>query len=445
MNVHSAAPSTTDPVVARPLVRTVIVGHVDHGKSTLIGRLLAETDGLPDGKLAQLEAVSARRGMRFEWSFLLDALQAERDQGITIDTSQIRLRTASRDLVLIDAPGHAEFLRNMVTGAAQADAALVIVDAADGMRDQTRRHIHLLYLLGVRQVVVVVNKMDLVDYHQARFRVVADEIVAQLDRVGLAPLAVIPVSARHGDNVAAPTPTLAWHIGPTVLAALDMLAPARVPAALPLRLPVQAVYAFDDRRIVAGRIDSGRVAVGDDIVLAPSGQRARVRSIEAWTGTADRPPPGTARAGQSIGLTLDRELIVARGDVLCAADAPAVTARRLTARIFWLHEASLTVGAEVTVRLAAAQVQGTVAAISNAVDPGLPSSARATVVAQNNIADVEIALAAPVAADTYDSNPRIGRVVIGYAGRIAGGGPLLALETRAAATVPAFAARTRSV
>src|SRR5712675_605672 len=138
-------------VAARPLVRVVIVGHVDHGKSTLIGRLLHETDGLPDGKLDALKAVSARRGMPFEWSFLLDALQTERDQGITIDTSQIRLRTAARDIVLIDAPGHAEFLRNMITGAAHADAAVLMVDATEGVRDQTRRHGYLLHLLGVRQ------------------------------------------------------------------------------------------------------------------------------------------------------------------------------------------------------------------------------------------------------------------------------------------------------
>src|ERR1700760_4790818 len=159
MNAYSAPPLVADPLATRPLVRTVIVGHVDHGKSTLIGRLLAETGGLPDGKLDALKAAGARRGVAFEWSFLLDALQAERDQGITIDTSQIRLRVPSRDLVLIDAPGHAEFLRNMTPGAAQPDAALLIVDAADGIRDQTRRHIHILHLLGIRQLVVVVNKM----------------------------------------------------------------------------------------------------------------------------------------------------------------------------------------------------------------------------------------------------------------------------------------------
>src|SRR6202049_732025 len=196
-----AAISATPNGTTRPQVRIVIVGHVDHGKSTAGGRLLHETGGLPEGKLEMLKAVSARRGMPFEWSFLLDALQTERDQGITLDTSQIRFRTPSRDFVLIDAPGHAEFLRNMITGAAQADAALLIVDAAEGVRDQTRRHGYLLHLLGVRQVAVVINKMDRVDFEERRFRDIEAEISTHLVNLGLTPVAVIPISARDGDGV----------------------------------------------------------------------------------------------------------------------------------------------------------------------------------------------------------------------------------------------------
>src|SRR5579871_2144030 len=188
MNAHAAAEVAIAPnpqvTFSRPLVRIVIVGHVDHGKSTLIGRLLYETGSLPDGKLEQLKAVSARRGMPFEWSFLLDALQTERDQGITIDTSQIRFRTPARDFVLIDAPGHTEFLRNMITGASQADAALLVIDAAEGVRDQTLRHAYLLHLLGLRQVVVIINKMDRVAYDNGRFREIDAEITAQLGSFG---------------------------------------------------------------------------------------------------------------------------------------------------------------------------------------------------------------------------------------------------------------------
>src|SRR5436190_693964 len=219
----SATPNGT----TRPQVRIVIVGHVDHGKSTLVGRLLHETKSLPEGKLEMLKAVSARRGMPFEWSFLLDALQTERDQGITIDTTQIRFRTGSRDIVLIDAPGHAEFLRNMITGASQADGALLIIDALEGVRDQTRRHGYLLHLLGVKQVAVVVNKMDRVDFSGARFAAISQEISAHLSALGVTPSAVIPISARDGDGVAERTPRIAWYHGATVVEALDALEPAR--------------------------------------------------------------------------------------------------------------------------------------------------------------------------------------------------------------------------
>src|ERR1700749_1109194 len=225
-SASNSASLTTPNGTTPPQVRIVIVGHVDHGKSTLVGRLLHETGSLPDGKLEMLKAVSARRGMPFEWSFLLDALQTERDQGITIDTTQIRFRTGSRDVVLIDAPGHAEFLRNMITGAAQADGAVLIIDALEGVRDQTRRHGYLLHLLGVKQVAVVVNKMDRVGYRAARFAEISDEISAHLTGLGVTPRAIIPISAREGDGVATLTPNIQWYDGPTVVEALDRLEPA---------------------------------------------------------------------------------------------------------------------------------------------------------------------------------------------------------------------------
>src|SRR5690348_588066 len=221
MNISVSEKTLQRTAGGRPLVRVVMVGHVDHGKSTLIGRLLHETGGLADGKLEALEAVSARRGMPFEWSFLLDALQTERDQGITLDTSQIWLRTPSRQVVLIDAPGHREFLRNMITGAAQADAALLIIDAAEGVRDQTRRHAYLLHLLGIHQLAVVINKMDRVAFSESRFQEIEAEIAGHLSRFGLTATAIIPISARNGDGVAQRTPSIAWHTGPTVLDVLD--------------------------------------------------------------------------------------------------------------------------------------------------------------------------------------------------------------------------------
>jgi sulfate adenylyltransferase large subunit/phosphoadenylyl-sulfate reductase (thioredoxin) len=427
--------SQSDKTGRRPLVRVVAVGHVDHGKSTLIGRLLHETASLPDGKLEALKAVSRRRGMPFQWSFLLDALQTERDRGITLDTSQIRFRTAARDVVLIDAPGHLEFLRNMITGASQADAALLIVDAGEGVRDQTRRHAYLLHLLGIRQIAVVVNKMDRVGFSESRFREIAAEIADYLSTVGLGATAIIPISARRGDGVAQRAPSMAWHAGPTVLEVLDSFSTAKPAAELPLRIPVQAIYKFDDRRIVAGRVETGRVAVGDEITIGPRGTTARVQSIEAWPVPNESQRPLSADAGRSVGLTLDRPAFIDRGDVISASDAPAA-ARRLRARVFWLHDAPLALGMAITVRVAMAEVPGTVALIENVIDPGQLTASGATVIARNSIGDIEIALSRPIAADIYSANPRTGRLVLDVAGRIAGGGLVLAVDAEAGANPP---------
>jgi bifunctional enzyme CysN/CysC len=424
MMIPTAA-STTPNGTTRPQVRIVIVGHVDHGKSTLVGRLLHETGSLPEGKLEMLKAVSARRGMPFEWSFLLDALQTERDQGITIDTTQIRFRTGSRDVVLIDAPGHAEFLRNMITGASQADGAVLIIDALEGVRDQTRRHGYLLHLLGVKQVAVVVNKMDRVDFSAARFGEISDEISTHLTGLGVTPSAVIPISARDGDGVAERTPRIQWYSGPTVVEALDRLIPAAALNELPLRLPVQAIYKFDDRRIVAGRIESGNLGAGDEIVIMPAGKIARIKSVENWPAALAE---GRQTAGRSVGITLDRELFVERGDVIAHAGSAPRDTRRLRARIFWLHDQPLVTGASIVVRLGTRETRATVIAIEKAVDPGKLSSVESAAIAWNHVGEIDIALAQPLAADPHSDNPRTGRLVIELNGRIAGGGLVLSVD-----------------
>ncbi len=420
-----ASVSATPNGTTRPQVRIVIVGHVDHGKSTLVGRLLHETGSLPDGKLDMLKAVSARRGMPFEWSFLLDALQTERDQGITIDTTQIRFRTRSRDVVLIDAPGHAEFLRNMITGAAQADAAVLIIDALEGVRDQTRRHGYLLHLLGIKQVAVVVNKMDRVDFGAARFNAISDEISAHLTRLGVTPSAVIPISARDGDGVAARTPRIGWYQGPSVVEALDALEPARPLHQLALRLPVQAVYKFDDRRIVAGRVESGSLSAGDEIVIMPAGKIAKVKSVESWPETLHGSSHG---AGRSVGITLDRELFVERGDVIAHAGATPCDTRRIRARVFWLHEKPLSKGDQILIRLGTRESRASVVAIEKVVDPGSLSHAQTESIARSHVGEIDLSLAQAVAADPYGENPRTGRLVIEVNGRIAGGGIVLAVD-----------------
>lgn len=430
MNVL-VSPQAIAHLQARQATRIVIVGDVDHGKSTLIGRLLYETGGLPDGKFESLKAMSARRGMPFEWSFLLDALQTERDQGITIDTSQIRFRTARRDFVLIDAPGHIEFLRNMITGAAQADAALLLIDAIEGVREQTRRHGYLLHLLGIRQAAVIINKMDKVGYSPERYREIADDIGAYLGALDIEPVAIVPISAREGDGITVKTSAIAWHDGPTVAEALDRFTVAPTLQDLDLRLPVQAVYKFDDRRIIAGRIESGRIAVGDEIVVQPGNKVARVNSIESWPVANDAHTPSSLEAGRSVGVTLDRELFIERGHIIAPVAAPSPIVNSIRARVFWLHPTPLAAGTPVVLRSGTAEIRGHVSTIVEALDPADLLSAGVETIGQNRIGEIEIALARPAALDTFAQNPVTGRFAIEVDGRIAGGGIVVALTPAA--------------
>ena len=241
------------PNSGAPALRIVIVGHVDHGKSTLVGRLLRDTGSLPEGKFEQIQAVCRRRGMPFEWAFLMDSLQAERDQNITIDVSQIWFRSESRSYVIIDAPGHKEFLKNMVTGAASADAALLLIAANEGVQEQSKRHAYLLSMLGVDQVIVLINKMDLVNFSEAVFLQIEQEYRDFLEKLGIRPIRFIPISARDGLNLVEPSSgAVSWYSGPTLMRALDRLPLPSAEADGPLRFAVQDVYRFDERRIIAG-------------------------------------------------------------------------------------------------------------------------------------------------------------------------------------------------
>src|SRR5208282_3006505 len=261
-------------------LKIVIVGHVDHGKSTFVGRLFNDTGSLPEGKLQQLQKVAERRGAPFEWANLMDALQAERDQNITIDTAQIWFRTRKRQYVIIDAPGHKEFLKNMVTGAASAEAALLLIDAHEGVQENSRRHGYLLNLLGIRQIAVLVNKLDLENYREDRFRQIETEYRAWLNSIGVEPKIFIPISARQGDNLAAPSRNMPWWPGPTVIETLDEFKVAGSPTNQPLRFPIQDVYRFDERRILAGRIEAGILKVGDKVVFSPTNKTSTVKTIE---------------------------------------------------------------------------------------------------------------------------------------------------------------------
>ena len=407
----------------RDRMSVVIVGHVDHGKSTLIGRLFHDAGSLPEGRHEAIREMCARRGMPFEWAFLTDALQGERDQGVTIDAAHIWFSTARRDYRLIDAPGHREFLRNAIAGAAQADAAILIVDAAEGVCEQSRRHCYLLRMLGIRQIVAAVNKIDRAGYDRAAIAGVERDIRAYLRAIGIEPRRVVPISARGGDNVAARSPRTPWYDGPTILEALDLFEPAPAETELPLRLPVQDVYKFDDRRIVVGRILTGALHRGDAVLFSPSNETARVKRFESWPG----PAPVSARAGESVGLTLDRPVFVERGETISHAGRPPLESDVFRARLFWLHETPLAAGARYVMRANERETGVAVQKIEKIIDPDDLSARPARAVERNAVAEAVLRADRMIAFDPHDENPRAGRFVLVAGHRIAGGG-VMSLE-----------------
>lgn len=411
-----------NPASTRDLLRIVIVGHVDHGKSTLVGRMFHDTGSLPDGKYESIKAMCERRGVPFEWAFLMDALQAERDQGITIDTSQIWFKTDARDYTIIDAPGHKEFLKNMITGAAQSDAALLIIDAAEGVREQSRRHGYLLHLLGIRQVAVAVNKMDLINYEKDQFDLIEQEYRDYLASIGVTPTFVIPVSARQGDNIVNQTNAMPWYKGPTVVKALDSFMPTASPVDRPLRFPVQDVYKFDHRRIIAGRIEEGSLKVGDTLLFSPSNKSARVQSIEYWSTVPGKKPPTEASAGESIGITLDEQIFVERGELVSHVEHAPIETDVFRARIFWLGHEPMVKGKSYRIKLGTLEAPVTVQSIESIIDTSDLSNTSSHQVERNQVAEIVLRARRMLALDEFIKAPKSGRFVLIDKYDIAGGG-----------------------
>ena len=263
----------------------VIVGHVDHGKSTLIGRLLYDTHSLPPDKIEDVQKASAEAGRETEFAFLLDHLEEERKQGITIDTTQVFFKTDKRRYVIIDAPGHVEFVKNMITGASQAEAAVLIIDVTEGVKEQTKRHSYMLSLLGLRQVVVVLNKMDLVDFSQERFDIVTRNVADWLKSISIEPTFYIPISAIKGDNIARKSENMPWYTGLTFLESLHTLQNRQSPEDKPLLMPIQDVYKIGGKRISVGRVESGIIEKGAEVKILPTGQITKITWLRGYGNT----------------------------------------------------------------------------------------------------------------------------------------------------------------
>ncbi|MGI6203274.1 MAG: GTP-binding protein [Eubacteriales bacterium] len=408
----------------------VIVGHVDHGKSTVIGRLLADTDSLPKGKLEQIRELCRRNSKPFEYAFLLDALKDERSQGITIDTARCFFHTAKRKYIIIDAPGHVEFLKNMVSGAARAEAALLVIDAAEGVRENSRRHGYMLSMLGIRQIAVLVNKMDLVGWSQEVYENIKREYGQFLSEININPSAFIPVSAREGDNIASRSQNMPWYSGMTVLDELDSFTEQSVGEDLPFRMPVQDVYRFtawgDNRRIIAGTVESGSISAGDEVIFYPSGKRTNVASIEVWNA----PSKTKAKCGEPTGFTVGEQIYVRRGELAAKVGEPAPhVSTRFSANIFWLGKNPLTTGKRYIIKIGTAKVDAEIERIVSVLDSSTLEKHQGSAVNRNDIAEVIINCVKQVAFDISSDMEATGRFVVVDDYEISGGGIITAALT----------------
>ncbi len=412
---------------SREQMNIVVIGHVDHGKSTVIGRLLADTDSLPEGKLEDVKAMCSYNARPFEYAFLLDALKDEQAQGITIDSARCFFKSAKREYIIIDAPGHIEFLKNMISGAARAEAGLLVIDAKEGVQENSRRHGYLLNMLGIKQVVVLVNKMDLVDYSEDAYRQVEQQYREFLNQIGTSPRAFIPVSARDGVNIAQNSSETPWFEGLSVLDALDSFEKEPLPVDLPLRLPVQDVYKFteegDDRRIVAGRIETGTLNIEDEVIFLPSGKRTKVKSIEGFNVKAQN----TTKAGQSTGITLEKQIYVTSGELMCKVSQEQVSVgTHLKVNVFWMGRQPMVKGKRYKLKLGTARVPVWLRDIVTVLDASeLTTDSNRQQIERHDVAECVLETLKPIAFDLNTNIAQTGRFVVIDNYEIAGGGVVL--------------------
>jgi bifunctional enzyme CysN/CysC len=403
------APVSTNANELTGIVRVLTCGSVDDGKSTLLGRLLWDASDLFDDQREMLRK-STRRvldGQHLDYSLLVDGLLAEREQGITIDIAWRYFDTAERRFVLIDSPGHEQYTRNMASGASHADVAVMLIDARHGIKRQTKRHAALLDLFGVRRVVLAVNKMDLVDWSEARFAEIERDFRSLASQFRFAEAVIIPVAAVTGDNIARRSATMAWYAGPTLLEQLNASQPAARVDANPFRMPIQTVLRDgQDFRGLAGTVTSGQVAVGETIVDCVSGASANVARIVTMSGNLS-----VAQAGQAVALVLDRDIDVSRGAVLSHPGRPPVVARNLDVRLVWLSDTAFDPAVPYLLRTATDLVPTSVTILS-LLDLETLASKPAQTCVSNDIAVASVKLARPVAVDRFADEPGTGNFLL---------------------------------
>ncbi len=420
----------------RETLRIVVVGHVDHGKSTVIGRLLYDTKSLPEGAIERVKRISKEKGKLFEYAYLLDAFEEEQKQGITIDTTQLQFHTPKRDYVIIDAPGHKEFLKNMISGAANAEAALLIIDANEGIQEQSKRHGYILSLLGIKSVYVVVNKMDLIDYSETKFNEIKHNMNEFLHNLHVYPLKYIPISAFYGENMTERSKQMPWYQGEPVLNAIDLFEKEKGLTDKPLRFPIQDVYKFDHRRIIAGRIESGTLEVGDEILITPGNKVTKVKTIEYWV---DKDQKDAVSAGMSVGITLEHEFFNKRGEVITHTNSSPLVSDTFKANLFWMGRNPIVKGNKYKLKLVTQEVECEILLIDKVIDATtLAALEGASEVKTNDVAEVTIKTKQELSFDEFKNNQNTGRFVVVDGYDVSGGGIISGL-VKGAQTASKFA------
>ena len=393
------------------LLRLITCGSVDDGKSTLIGRLLHDSRAVFDDQLRALAADSRKfgtQGERLDFALLMDGLQAEREQGITIDVAYRFFATPARRFIVADTPGHEQYTRNMATGASTADLAVILVDARKGVLTQTRRHTRIVAMMGIRQVLLAVNKMDLVDYSRDIFDAIVGDYVPFAASCGIVDVTAIPISALEGDHLVAPSPRMPWYDGPTVMGYLETVAAGGPPASGPFRMPVQWINRpGPDFRGFAGRVSAGVVHPGDRVRVLPSGVETHVTRIVAWEG--DR---ASAAPGDSVTVTLADEVDISRGDVIAASAAPPPVADQFEARLLWMGSHELIPGRSYLLKMHAKEVRASVTSIKHRIDIGSDALLAARTLALNEIGVVHLSTVQPLVFEPYAVNRTLGGFIL---------------------------------
>lgn len=398
-------------------LKLVIVGHIDHGKSTLIGRLLFDTDSLPPGRMDEIKSICEALGKDIEFGYIMDNLEEERDQGITIDTAQIFFNTKKRNYTIIDAPGHVEFVKNMITGASQAEAAILIVDAEEGVQEQTRRHAYILSMLGLEQVIVVINKMDLVDFSEDRLNEVSSDLNSFLSGIGIAPSYLIPISASKGDNVANKSENMSWYGGKTLLEALDTFLPNKPSYDKAMRFSVQDIYKIE-KRIIVGRVETGILKSGQKILALPSGETTEIKSIEEYLKEDVR----EAYAGKAPGIVTKDKIFCDRGYVICDPDEPPKVTDTFRAHIFWMDKEPLKKGERIILKCSTQDAVCEVTEFTRVLDSStLKVLEGKDEIANREVADVVIKTDKPLVLENFNETKELGRFVLERLNTCAGG------------------------